>query len=137
MDRTVAQAQKTGYVETLFGRRRRVDEINSKNRFRAEGAQRIAINSPIQGTSADIIKIAMIRIEENIRKNDYRSRMLLTVHDELVFEVWQPEKEDFLKMAVREMENVEVFAPDKKTMQPLSVALKTDYGFGKNWDEAH
>lgn len=95
MDSMVEFAEKNGYVQTLTGRRRPVTDINSTHKSAKEAAKRIAINSPIQGTSADMIKIAMIKIHEDIRKKHYKSRMLLQVHDELVFEVHKKEKDEF------------------------------------------
>jgi DNA polymerase-1 len=127
MDATIERAQKQGYVETLSGRRRQIAEINSKNRFRREGAQRMAINTPVQGTSADIIKIAMINIHNDLFQKKLKSRMILQVHDELLFEVLPAEKEQLLKLALTRME----------TAMQLSVPLKVDYKFGPNWDAAH
>jgi len=127
MDETVAFAEKQGYVETLSGRRRQIPEIKSKNRFRREGAERMAINTPVQGTSADIIKIAMIQIHKEMKRSKLKSRMILQVHDELLFEVKHTEREQLLEIALRNMEGA----------MPLSVPVKVDYRFGKNWDDAH
>jgi len=127
MDSTVKFAEKTGYVETLSGRKRQIEDIKSSNRFRREGAYRTAINTPIQGTSADIIKIAMIRIHHDIAKKKLKSRMILQVHDELLFDVIPSEKKEVLEIAKGHMENA----------MELRIPLKVDYGFGKNWDEAH
>lgn len=127
MDETIAFAEKHGYVQTLTGRQRQIPEINSSNRFRREGAQRTAINTPIQGASADIIKIAMIRIHADMQKKKLRSRMILQVHDELLFDVYPEEKDAVLKIARERMENA----------MDLRTPLRVDYRFGKNWDEAH
>lgn len=121
------QARNYGYVTTLFNRRRYLPEINSdNNRIKAE-AERIAINTPIQGTAADLIKMAMINIHSKLASGGYRTRMLLQVHDELVFEVPEDEIEIMLGLIKKEMEDV----------YRLDVPLKVDAGYGKNWDEAH
>ncbi|MCB1303121.1 MAG: DNA polymerase I [Leptospiraceae bacterium] len=127
MDDTIQFAEKHGYVETLSGRRRQIPEINASNRFRKEGAKRTAINTPIQGTSADIIKIAMINIQEVMDKKKMKSRMILQVHDELLFDTAPDEKDAVIKMAKHEME----------TAVKLDVPLRVDVGSGKDWDEAH
>jgi DNA polymerase-1 len=123
IDDTLAEARREQKVKTLFGRVRPIPDINSKN-FNFRGfAERTAVNTPLQGTAADLIKIAMIRIDEAIRDRDLKSRMTLQVHDELVFEV--PEAEiDIMRSLVREyMEKV----------HPLSVPLQVDLGVGPNW----
>ncbi len=127
MDATIAFAEKKGYVETLSGRKRQIPEIKSNNRFRREGAQRTAINTPVQGTSADIIKLAMIQIHADMRKKKLESKMILQVHDELLFDCLPAEKEEVLAIAKTRME---------KAMK-LKVPLRVDYRFGSNWDEAH
>src|SRR5207247_4787695 len=83
----VAQARKDGYTQTILGRRRYLPDLTSDNRQRREMAERMALNAPIQGSAADIIKVAMLRVDEEIRRSGLRSRMLLQVHDELLFEV--------------------------------------------------
>ncbi|MCB1171774.1 MAG: DNA polymerase I, partial [Leptospiraceae bacterium] len=127
MDETIQFAEKHGYVETLSGRRRQIPEINASNRFRKEGARRTAINTPIQGTSADIIKMAMISIREKMDAKKYRSSMILQVHDELLFDALPDEKEELVTIAKKEMESA----------LKLDVPLRVDAGEGKNWDEAH
>ena len=127
MDDTIAFAEKHGYVETMSGRRRQIPEINASNRFRKEGARRTAINTPIQGTSADIIKMAMISLQEKLDKKKFRSQMILQVHDELLFDTVPEEKEELIQMARSEMESA----------IKLDVPLRVDAGEGKNWDEAH
>jgi DNA polymerase-1 len=124
MDDTIEFCVKNGYVETLFGRRRQIPDIKASNRFRREGAERTAINTPIQGTSADLIKQAMIRIHAKMKSRKMKSLMILQVHDELLFEVPAAEKDDILKLAHSEMENAD-----------LRVPLRVDAGWGKNWDE--
>ncbi|XDD50555.1 DNA polymerase I [Leptospira sp. WS92.C1] len=127
MDEMVAFGEKNGYVQTLTGRRRPVVDINSTHKSAKEAAKRIAINSPIQGTSADMIKIAMIAIHEDIQRNKWKSKMLLQVHDELVFEVHKKEKEEFKAAMKKYME----------TAMPLDVPILVQGKFGINWDEAH
>jgi DNA polymerase-1 len=127
MEETIAFAEAKGYVQTLSGRRRQISEIDSPNRFRREGARRTAINTPVQGTSADIIKLAMIAIDADLRSLKLRSQMILQVHDELLFDVYPDEKDAVLTIAKSRMEHA----------MELSVPLHVDYRFGKNWDEAH
>jgi DNA polymerase-1 len=127
MDERIRKARGKGYVTTMFGRRRYVRDINSRNQIVRGNAERNAINAPIQGTAADIIKIAMIRIHEKLKKGKYRSRMILQVHDELIFEVFEPELEEIKKMVLHEMSNA----------ASLAVPLRVDCGTGKNWLEAH
>ncbi|MBW2610539.1 MAG: DNA polymerase I [Deltaproteobacteria bacterium] len=123
----VRTARDKGYVTTLFNRRRYLPEINSeKQRVRAE-AERMAVNTPIQGTAADLIKKAMINIHERLMREHLKTRMLLQVHDELVFEVPEDEIELVSPIIKKEME----------TVYGLDVPLKVDIGFGKNWYEAH
>jgi DNA polymerase-1 len=123
----IATAREKGYVTTLFNRRRYLPEINhAKQRIRAE-AERIAINTPIQGTAADLIKKAMINIHERFRKERYKTKMLLQVHDELVFEVPEQEMSHIPSIVKEEMEGV----------HDLLVPLKVDISTGRNWDEAH
>jgi DNA polymerase-1 len=125
MDETVAAAERTGYVETICKRRRYVPELkSSSNQTRALG-RRIAINTPIQGSAADVIKIAMIRIERRLRDTGLRSRMVLQIHDELIFEIPQDEEETARALAVGEMESV----------MELSVPLKVDVKSGRTWGE--
>lgn len=127
MDETIAFAGEQGYVHTLTGRIRQIPEINTQNRFRREGAERTAINSPIQGTSADIIKMAMLEIHRDLNKAKLKSKMILQVHDELLFDVVPKEQDQVLKIAKGRME----------TAMELLVPLDVDYSFGENWDEAH
>ena len=127
IDRTIAFAKEHGYVETLCGRRRPVPEITSSTSFMREGAERVAINMPIQGTSADMIKIAMINITGDIISKKMKSKMIIQVHDELVFETW-PDELDELKSIVKERM--------EKAIE-LNVPVVVDMGWGKNWGEAH
>lgn len=125
-DTTIAECKRKSYVETLFGRRRYIPAINDQNKMIQQGAQREAINMPIQGTSADVIKIAMIRIDALLREKNYKSKMLLQVHDELVFNIKAEEKEFLLQEIPHIMESILPNAP---------IALKVDMGVGKNWKE--
>ena len=126
-EETIAAARQKGYVTTLFNRRRYLPEINhDQKRVRAE-AERMAINTPIQGTAADLIKKAMINIHNRLEREKFKTRMLLQVHDELVFEVPEDEIEMISPIIQSEMEGV----------YELSVPLKVDINTGRNWDEAH
>ena len=123
----IAFARDKGYVETLLGRRRYLKDINSSNAVVRGGAERNAINAPIQGSAADIIKIAMINIQSKLINNEYKSKMLLQVHDELVFDVYKPELNNIISLVKEEMENA--FS--------LKVPLDIDMNYGENWLEAH
>jgi len=127
MDTTREQAHDTGYVKTLFGRRLYLPEINSRNGMRRQYAERTAINAPMQGTAADIIKRAMIRVYNSLQNSDITALMIMQVHDELVFEVAENQVDALSKLLHDEMES----AAD------LNVPLLVDIGVGKNWDEAH
>jgi DNA polymerase-1 len=125
LESTKEQARKVGYVQTLRGRRRFIHEINSSNRQVREAAERMAINMPVQGTSADIIKVAMINLLREMEKRQLKSKLLLQVHDELIFEV--PDEE---------MELMRQLAPEvMSTALELSVPLKVDAKTGHNWGE--
>ena len=124
---TLTAARENGYVETIFGRRRYLPDINSRNATVRSLAERNAINAPIQGTSADIIKLAMINVSRRIQEEGLQSRMVLQIHDELVFDA-VPQEIDMLQQIVREeMENV----------IELSIPLTVECNYGKNWLEAH
>ncbi|MDY6967747.1 MAG: DNA polymerase I [Spirochaetota bacterium] len=122
-----AFAREHGYVSTILGRKRPIPAINSENTAIRESAERIAINTPIQGTSADLIKLAMINIQKRICQLNYKSKMILQVHDELVFEVPVSEKSEIETMVKNEMEG----AID------LSIPIVVDIGWGKTWADAH
>ena len=127
MEHAKSLAREKGYAETLFGRRRYLPDIQSANGTVRGFAERNAINAPIQGTEADIIKIAMIRIHRRFREEGIRSKMILQVHDELNFSVYPDEKERVEKIVIEEMQGA----------CQLSVPLLADAGWGKNWLEAH
>ncbi|MBO6045380.1 MAG: DNA polymerase I, partial [Bacteroidales bacterium] len=127
IDDTVAMAREAGYVETLFGRRRYIADINSRNATVRSLAERNAVNAPIQGTSADIIKLAMVAIDRRMQSEGYRSSMVLQIHDELLFEVVPEELDRLSAMVVNEMENV----------IKLSVPLTVECNHGSNWLESH
>lgn len=120
-------AREHGYVATVLGRRRYLKDINSQNAVVRGAAERNAVNAPIQGSAADIIKLAMIQIHQKIKADNWQSKMLLQVHDELVFDVVKSEKEAFEKMVKTEMENA----------FDIGLPLVVDIGFGGNWLEAH
>lgn len=120
-------ARENGYVQTVLGRRRYLKDINSRNAVVRGAAERNAVNAPIQGSAADIIKVAMINIHKKLQEGQFKSKMLLQVHDELVFDVYQSELEDIKKMVKSEMESA----------YELAVPLVVDLGVGKDWLEAH
>ena len=127
MDESIRSARSKGYVTTMFGRRRYLRDINSRNQVVRGNAERNAINAPIQGTAADIIKIAMVRIHEKLKAGNFKSKMILQVHDELIFEVFIPELEEVKEIVLYEMSDA----------ARLEVPLKVDWGTGKNWMETH
>ena len=124
---TIASAREKGYVETLFGRRRYLPDITSRNATVRALAERNAVNAPIQGTSADIIKIAMVEVDRQMQAQGLKSRMVLQVHDELVFDAVQEEIGTLERMVVEKMQNV----------IELSIPLTVECNYGKNWLEAH
>ena len=123
----IESAREKGYVQTILGRRRYLKDINSQNMMVRGGAERNAVNAPIQGSAADIIKIAMINIHKRLVSENWKSKMLLQVHDELVFDVHNSELERIQPMIKHEMENAFI----------MSVPLEVDLGIGKDWLEAH
>jgi DNA polymerase-1 len=126
MDDIVAKARQDGCVTTLLERRRYLPEINASNFNLRSFAERTAMNTPIQGTAADIIKLAMVKMDTELKERGLRSRMLLQVHDELVFEVPEDELETMKELVPAVME----------TAIELDVPLKADVSYGKNWYEA-
>jgi len=127
LDRILKEAQKQHYVTTLMKRRRYIPEINSKNLTVRQFAERTAINAPIQGTAADLIKVAMLSISNRLTKEKLKAKMIMQVHDELVFEVPEKELEAVAQMVKEEMENV----------MELTIPLKVEVHWGKTWNEAH
>jgi DNA polymerase-1 len=126
-DRIIEETQRLGYVKTLFGRKRQIPELHSPVASERSLGERLAINTPVQGTAADIIKMAMINIYRRIRSEGLRSSLILQIHDELLFEVHEEEISYMKEMVRREMESV----------VELSVPLKVEIGIGRNWAEAH
>ncbi len=127
MDKTIADAKAVGYVSTLFGRRRALPELASSNFNVRSSGERMARNTPIQGTAADVIKLAMVRVWKRLRDEKMESRLILTVHDELIVEAPQAEAEKAAQILREEMEGCVQYA----------VPLSTDVHAGKNWLEAH
>jgi len=127
MSEQVHFAQDNGYVQTVLGRRRYLKDINSRNAVVRGAAERNAVNAPIQGSAADIIKIAMINIYNKLEAGNYKTKMLLQVHDELVFDVYKPELEKMKALIKTEMENAYI----------MDVPLDVEMDIGVNWLEAH
>ncbi len=127
MDRSIEVARERGYIETVFGRKRYLPDINSRNAVVRGYAERNAINAPIQGSAADIIKVAMVRIYQRFLTENIRSKMILQVHDELNFSVLPEEREQVQRIVIEEMENA----------YKMNVPLRADCGWGTNWLEAH
>jgi DNA polymerase-1 len=127
LDGLLDQARREGYVTTLFRRRRYLPEIASPQPAVRQFAERMAINAPIQGTAADLIKAAMVRIQRRISEEGLAAHMIMQVHDELVFEVPLSERDRLTALVRDEMEGV----------LKLDVPLRVEVGAGKNWDEAH
>ncbi|MES2474424.1 MAG: DNA polymerase I [Verrucomicrobiota bacterium] len=129
MDRTINEAREAGYVETLSGRRRYFPDLNSGNQNLRGNAERAAINTPIQGTAADMIKLAMIRVAALLREKPYQTRMLLQVHDELVFDLAEPEQDELVPKILEAMKTALTL--------PHGVPLEVEAGTGPNWLAAH
>ena len=127
LDKTVADAREKGYIVTLFGRIRPIPELSSGNFMQRQFGERVAMNSPIQGTAADIIKIAMINVHDRLIREGYKSRLILQVHDELLIETGEEEKDAVVKLLEEEMQQA----------LDMSVGLDVDTAFGYDWYEAH
>ncbi len=127
IDETIAFAKTHGYVATRTGRRRYIRDINSKSKTVVSAAERLAMNSPIQGTAADMLKLAMIRVHEALTEGDFKTKMLLSVHDEIVFDMPKTERETVMPVIEQAM----------KTAMPMSVPIVVEMGVGENWLEAH
>ena len=128
MVETVEDAKKTGFVSTLMGRRRYLRDINSNSGLARSNAERMAVNTPIQGTAADMIKVAMIQIHHALKDAGLRSKMILQVHDELVFDVYKPEFDQVKEIVEEKMKNA---------LPGLKVPILVGMGSGENWLEAH
>ncbi len=128
MDRVVAEAREKGYVTTLMGRRRYLRDINSRNGIMRSHAERNAVNTPVQGSAADMIKMAMVNIHRLLKEGGYRSKMILQVHDELVFDLHKEEKDELMPLIEEKM---------RTALPGLKVPIVVDLGVGKNWLEAH
>ena len=127
MDDAVAKACNAGYAVTLTGRRRVLRDINSRNATARMAAERDAINTPVQGTAADLIKIAMVRVSRALKEAGLKAKMVLQIHDELLFDVPRDEVEKVKEIAVREMSGA----------MDVGVPLEVTVGVGSNWLEAH
>jgi DNA polymerase-1 len=127
MDHQVAQARSKGYVETLLGRRRYLKDIDSRNQVMRGHAERNAVNAPIQGTAADIVKLAMVNLNQRLANEGLRSPMVLQVHDELVFDAFNDELDALIPIIKHEMEHA----------YSLAVPLVVEVGKGANWLDAH
>ena len=127
MDDTIEFARENGFVKTLLGRKRWLSDINSNNATVRNYAERNAINAPIQGSAADMIKMAMINIYNELKNNNFKTKMLLQVHDELVFDVYKPELE-MVKPIIEKL---------MREALPLNVPVEVGIGVGLNWLEAH
>ena len=126
MDNVVKDAYNNGYVKTMFNRKRIIDELKNKNYLIRTSGERMAMNTPIQGTAADLLKMAMIKLQDEINKRNLNSKMLVQVHDELVFDVPNNEVEIMGNLIRDVMENI----------YKLSVPLKVDIEYGKTWYDA-
>jgi DNA polymerase-1 len=127
IDNTIAFAEEHGYVKTQTGRRRYIRDITSRNRGLKNAAERLAMNSPIQGTAADMLKLAMIKVHKALRDGNFKTKMLLTVHDELVFDMVKTEADAVIPVIQEAMQ----------TALPMKVPIKVEMGTGTNWLEAH
>ena len=125
--KTIEKVREAGYVSTIMGRRRPVPELGSSNHNTRLLGERLAINTPVQGSAADIIKIAMLKVQDALEAEGLQSRMILQVHDELLMEVPEHEAKQATALVVKGMEEA----------IELTVPLKVDHGIGKNWAEAH
>jgi DNA polymerase I len=127
MEQTIEEARQSRIVRTMLGRRRPVNDITSKNRNARLYAERIVRNTPIQGTAADLMKLAMLQVQERLNRESLDAPMILTVHDELVFEVWPADVDNVTALVRSVMSDV----------MRLDVVLRVDVGVGENWAEAH
>ena len=126
MDTSISHAKEKGYVTTLFNRKRNIPELKNTVYTIRQSGERIALNTPIQGTAADIIKLAMVKVYKALKENNLKTKMIIQVHDELIFDVPKEELEQVKKIVTDVMDNV----------CPLNVPLAIDINYGKNWAEA-
>ena len=126
MNSVIKDANEKGYVKTLFGRKRVIEELKNTNYMIKSSGERIALNTPIQGTAADILKKAMIEIYQELNKRNLKTKIIIQVHDELVFDMVEKEKDEVIKLVTDVMENT----------YKLEVPLKVDINYGNNWYEA-
>ena len=126
MDNTIKEAKEKGYVKTMFGRKRNIPELKNTVYTIRQSGERIALNTPIQGTAADIIKLAMVKVYKALKENNLKSKMIIQVHDELVFDIYENELETLNKIVTDIMDNV----------YKLNVPLTVSVNYGKNWYEA-
>ena len=129
LDKTIEEAKRTEYVQTIMGRKREIKDINNKNKLIQQGAQRIAINTPIQGSAADIVKIAMIQVQEELIKTNSKAKMLLQVHDELIFEC--PDDKETIQKTIGLIKN------KMENAVKLNIPLRVSIEYGKSWGEFH
>jgi len=127
IDRTIRFAHEHGYVQTQTGRRRYLRDIGSQNNMLRTAAERLAMNSPIQGTAADMLKLAMIKVHHMLNTHQFKTRMLLTVHDEIVFDLQRDERDQVVPQIIACMQ----------TALPMRVPIEVEVGVGNNWLEAH
>ena len=120
------KSSEDGYVKTMFNRRRYIPELNSDNYQTREFGRRACKNAPIQGSSADLIKLAMVKIDSELEKNNFKSKLVLQIHDELIFKVYEDEKERLYNLVKKTMENI----------HPLKVKLEVDGNIAKTWYDA-
>jgi DNA polymerase-1 len=127
IEQTIRECQEAGFVTTLLGRKRAIPDINASDRQVREFAERTAVNTPVQGTAADMIKLAMVRVARKLHAQKLEAAMILQVHDELVFEAPEKEVQALEQLVTREMRDA----------LPLSVPIVVEFGYGKNWLESH
>ena len=126
MKNSIKGAYQNGYVKTLFNRKRVIDELNNTNYMIRQSGERMALNTPIQGTASDIMKMAMIKVYEEMKKHNFKSKIVMQVHDELIFDCYNDELDMLINVAKEAMENI----------YKLSVPLKVSADTGKNWYDA-
>ena len=126
MKHNISYAYENGYVKTLFNRKRVIEELKNTNYMIRQSGERMALNTPIQGTAADIMKMAMIKVYDEMKKHNFKSKIVMQVHDELIFDCYNDELEEIIKVAKDAMENI----------YKISVPFKVSADTGKNWYDA-